>query len=110
VQERGPNTLLEVEETNQKYVYLILRGEIALYKRPESLYDSKGKRIKANNIPLWSNPKDSGHDKIGMKVGVMKGENLIGEDAFLFKQTLAYSIVTETSVLALRYKAAEAMV
>ena len=38
-------TLLAVEDTYPKFVYLLLKGEVALYKRAEQLYNDKGKKI-----------------------------------------------------------------
>jgi len=54
-------------------------------------------------LKLWSNPADSGNEQIGIKVGVIKGKNLIAEDALFFKQPLIYSLKCSTPVLAWRY-------
>lgn len=41
---------METEGTKNKYIYLILKGEVVLMRRPENLYDKKtGKPIKPFN-------------------------------------------------------------
>lgn len=55
-------TVLEVEDTKPKNVYLVLKGSVALYKKLESMYDTEdGKMINMDGIDLISNPKDSGN-------------------------------------------------
>ena len=103
-----PNELLEVEDTKPKFLYLILQGDVTLFKRPESLYTVDGKRIKTDDIKYWANPKDSGNDRIGVPVSYMKAKCLIAEDAIFFKQPLYYSVKTHTHVVALRVSATEA--
>ncbi len=39
---------MEYENTVSKYVYIVLKGEVKLMKRPENLYDKEGKMIKLN--------------------------------------------------------------
>ena len=51
--EYGPNQLLEIEGTMPRYMYLILLGDVTLFKRPESLYTKDGKKIKTDNIECW---------------------------------------------------------
>lgn len=65
-------------------MWLILQGEIDLYKRPESLYDEFGKPTDSSKLHLWQNPADSGNAKIGVKAGIIKDKNLICEDALVF--------------------------
>jgi CRP-like cAMP-binding protein len=46
-QEYCQGTVLEEEGTKTKYIYLILKGEVSLMRKPENLYDKKsGKMIK----------------------------------------------------------------
>ena len=56
-----PDTLLETEGQKPKYVYIILQGSLVLYKRPESMYNAKGKLISVDDIAFQTNPKDSGN-------------------------------------------------
>jgi len=40
-------TILELEGMHTNYIYLILKGEVTLMRKPENLYDKKtGKMIK----------------------------------------------------------------
>ena len=64
---------------------MLIKGTIALFKRPESLYTTDGKRIKTDDIPLWQNPKDSGNDNIGVPVTYMDANTLVAEDAIFFR-------------------------
>ena len=86
-----------------------MKGTIALYKRPESLYTAAGKRIKTDEIPYWSNPKDSGNGNIGVPVTYLEAHALVGEDAIFFRQKLSYSVKTHTRVVVLRVSASEAV-
>jgi len=52
--------MLEIEGTEPKHLYVMLRGEVLLFKRPEAMYDADGKRIKIDQIEYLTNPKDSG--------------------------------------------------
>ena len=87
---------------------MLIKGTIALFKRPESLYTTDGKRIKTDDIPLWQNPKDSGNDNIGVPVTYMDANTLVAEDAIFFRQKLSYSVKTHTRVVVLRIAATEA--
>ena len=44
------NTLLEVEGTSPNYLWLLLEGEIEIFKRPESLYDINGKHTDSSML------------------------------------------------------------
>lgn len=55
------NCLLEVEGTAPKYLWLLLQGEMDVFKRPETLYDAEGKKTNCANLKLWQNPTDSGN-------------------------------------------------
>jgi len=44
--------VLEKEGTCPNYLYLLLRGHLYLYKRPEILYDKEGKMIMTGNNQL----------------------------------------------------------
>ena len=87
---------------------MILKGDVTLFKRPESLYTTDGKRIKTDSIKCWQNPKDSGNDRIGIPVSYMKAPVLVAEDAIYFNQKLSYSVRTHTYVVALRVSASDA--
>lgn len=97
-----PGTLLECEDKPPKYLWLILQGEVEIYKRPESLYDHEGQMTDSSGVNLWSNPNDSGNKMYGCKVGIIKDSNFICEDAIFFNQCLVYSVKTKTQVLAWR--------
>lgn len=51
---------METENTTPKYLWLILKGEVTVFKRPESLYDEQGKIIDPKCVPMFLNPNDSG--------------------------------------------------
>jgi len=95
--------LIEEEDNTPTHFYFILRGEVDLYKRPESMYNGTREQIKAYNINQFKNPKDSGNDKIGLPVGTMEGPCFVGDDAFCIDQEMSYSIVARTRVLAFKY-------
>ena len=42
--------MLEVEGTEPNFVYIVLSGSLALFKRPESMYDDKGQLIDVKEI------------------------------------------------------------
>jgi hypothetical protein len=45
--EYKPETILELEGMYTNYIYLILKGEVKLMRKPENLYDKKtGKMVK----------------------------------------------------------------
>jgi hypothetical protein len=48
-------------------------GEVTLLKRPESMYDDNEKRIKIDYLKNIANPKDSGNEKYGREMGILKG-------------------------------------
>ena len=54
-----------MEDTEPHYVYIILRGEIALFKKLENLYNKKGKRIKVEDIPIWSDLQNVSNKNYG---------------------------------------------
>ena len=97
-----PNTLLEREDTEPNFVYILLQGEVAFYKRAESRFTDTGRRIDSKDIPHMTNPKDSGDQSIGLKVSLVAKQVLLCEDAVIFKQKLCYSIKTNTRIVALR--------
>ena len=65
------------------------------------MYDAKGKLIKVNEIAFQTNPKDSGNQNYGMQMTTIK-DGLVGEDAVMFNQPLAYSIKTNQRSVLLR--------
>ena len=79
-----PNTLLEIEDHNPGFVYILLDGVIDFYKRAESLYDVNGRRVDSSDIPHMTNPVDSGNQKIGLKISSVKQPALLCEDAVIF--------------------------
>ena len=107
VQEFEPNTLLEIEGTQPKFVYIVMQGSLTLFKRPESMYDTEGYLINVDEIEFQSNPKDSGNSQIGQKMTTIK-HGLVGEDAVIFNQKLAYSIKSNERVNVLRARADQA--
>lgn len=48
-----PNTVLEIESESAKYMWLLLRGEVSVMKRPESIYDENGKPTDVKQIALF---------------------------------------------------------
>ena len=84
-----------------KYVYIVLEGSLALFKRPESMYDAQGRLIKVHEIELQVNPKHSGDAKIGQRMTTVRA-GLLGEDAIIFDQPLPYSIKTDERCVVLR--------
>ena len=80
------DSILELEGLKTNYIYLILKGEVKLMRRPENLYDKKtGKIIKVyNQLQCVVDPQTSGTEKLGIVVCSIKGENFLCEDAALF--------------------------
>ena len=50
--------LLEKEGTRPNFVYLLLHGELTLFKQVESVYLDDGKRVEVGVVPLLENPSD----------------------------------------------------
>lgn len=44
---------LETEGKTPKYLWLILNGEVDVFKRPETLYDTEGKLTNSSGLELW---------------------------------------------------------
>ena len=91
-----PNTVLETEAEPAKYMWLLLQGEVNVMKRPESIYDENGKPTDVKQLALFQNPVDSNSQKFGVVMGVIKGANLLADDAIVFSQSMMYSIKTKT--------------
>jgi hypothetical protein len=53
---------------------LILSGEIKLLKKPEGMYDEKGKLIKFEPLDFMIDPRTAGQKDQGLFVGIFKGE------------------------------------
>ena len=53
------NTVLETESEPAKYMWLLLKGEVSVLKRPESIYDENGKLTDVKHIALFQNPVDT---------------------------------------------------
>jgi len=88
---------------------LILKGEVKLMKRPENLYNEKGKIIKTQkDLDFIKNPNLSGEEKLGIEMGIVKGENFLCEDSGLFDIPLSYSAVAKSyEVIVYRIKSKE---
>ncbi|CDW91288.1 UNKNOWN [Stylonychia lemnae] len=101
------DTLIENENEVAKYVYLVLRGEIKLMKRPEFLYDKNGKIIKTiKQLEFIKNPIQS-EEHLGIELGIVTGENFLCEDSGLFNLPLSYSAVAKTDVIVYRISSQE---
>lgn len=98
----NPNTVLEVEAQPAKYIWLLIQGEVTVYKRPESIYDEYGKPTDVKQIDLLPNPIDSNCQKFGMIMGTIKEENLLSDDSVVFNQPMMYSLKTKTQIIAWR--------
>lgn len=55
--------------------------------------------ISPAKLANFSNPKDLGNQKIGIKIGVIKPKNLLAEDALVSNQPLNYTLKAETSLV-----------
>jgi len=75
--------IIAEEDQHVDNIYFTLKGEVALYKRPESLYTESNERIRVDNIENFINPKDAGQNKIGVINGIMAAPSFIAEDAFV---------------------------
>lgn len=84
-------------------MWLVLRGELSVFKRLESLFDEQGRLVDLRNLKLFSDPLHAGHQNLGARVGVFKSISLVCEDAVMFQQPLIYSLKTKSQVLAWRY-------
>ena len=59
--------MIETEDTIAKHMYLILKGEVKLMKKPENLYDKDGKLLKlSSQLDLVKDPKNQGTEKLGI--------------------------------------------
>jgi CRP-like cAMP-binding protein len=58
--ELNSNTLFERQGEQAKFLYLLLNGEVAVYRQTELLAKEDG-IVCSSKIPLWSNPNDSGN-------------------------------------------------
>ena len=76
--------VLELEGQKPKYLWLILQGEIDIFKRIESVYSEQGRATDTRNVSLFVNPKTAGDIKIGSKVSSLQPYNLLCEDAIFF--------------------------
>jgi RNase H-fold protein (predicted Holliday junction resolvase) len=101
-------TLLELEDTHPKYIYILLEGVLSFYKRPESLYTENGKRIDSSDIDHMKNPLDAGEQNIGIEISQISNQTIVCEDAVVFRQPLSYSLKTSSRVIALRCLASSA--
>lgn len=59
-------TLMEEEDLSPANIYFVIKGQVALYKRPEGIYTAAGERIRADDVDMFCNPKDSGLERIGI--------------------------------------------
>lgn len=97
LQELDAGNVLELEGQEPRFLYVMLRGEVTLYKRPEALYeDISQRRIKIDQIDCLTNPKDAGEERLGLPMGTLKGNTLLCEDSIVFRDKLIYSLVTKT--------------
>ena len=83
-----------------------------LMKKPENLYDKKtGKQYKVfNQLDCIVDPVTSGTERLGIKIGAMKGETFICEDSGLYNLPLSYSAVAGSEgVLVYKISVAEAL-
>jgi CRP-like cAMP-binding protein len=106
-QDLEAGNILEEEGQNPRNMYLLLKGEVTFYKRPEALYDKSDKLVKFQDIGNILNPKDSGSERLGLPMSVFKGPYLLGEDAIVFADTNIYSLVTKTKCTLLALPARE---
>jgi hypothetical protein len=106
-------TILELEGMHTNYIYLILKGEVTLMRKPENLYDKKtGKMVKVyTQLKCVVDPHTSGTDKLGVAVCKIKGENFLCEDGALFNQPLSYTpiVTSHDGLVAYRISTADAM-
>ena len=82
-QEFKEGIIIEEEDHPVNYIYFTLRGQVSMYKRPESMYTDANERIRCDNIDNFINPKDAGQNKIGVINGFMEAPSWIAEDAFI---------------------------
>lgn len=101
---------MEREGQTSQYVYLVLKGQVHLMKRPENLYDKKtGKQIKAfNQLQCVADPHGCGMEQHGVVIGSVRGETFLCEDAALFGLPLSYTAVS-AGALVYRLSTAEAL-
>lgn len=88
---------MEREGCPAEYLYIILKGEIELYKKLPQLYERscpvhelEARLVNITEkkpLQLFVDPKDAGKKYQGACIGVLGGsETLAGEDAALHKQ------------------------
>ena len=107
------DTILELEGMHTNYIYLVLKGEVKLMRKPENLYDKKtGKIIKVyTQLQCVVDPQTSGTEKLGIAVCKIKGENFLCEDAALFRHSLSYTpvVASHEGIVVYRISTKEAM-
>lgn len=113
------NAVLEREGQESDYIYWILSGEILFYKKIPGLYtellDKEGeimdkKIVKLSNLDKFINPSEAGKVSYGVKIGSMKGENiLVGEAPALFKQLCGYTMIAGKNLHVMRYESKRAL-
>lgn len=99
--------VLETEGSKGNDVFVLLHGEIGLYRRPENLYAKNGRLIRTNALVNMVNPFYGGNDKIGVRVGTMQGFSILGEDSLLFDQPMVYSLKTKEKSVVWRIPGAQ---
>ncbi len=88
--------IIELEGELPNYMWLVLRGELSVFKWLESLFDEQGRPVDLRNLKLFSDPLHAGHQNFGARVGVFKSISLVCEDAVMFQQPLIYSLKTKS--------------
>lgn len=78
-------------------MYLLLDGEVSLFKQPDALIKHDGIVVSSSKIPLWYH--DSGNSAIGVKMGTIQKNQFLADDAVLFKQPFQYSLKTRGKAL-----------
>ena len=68
--ELNSNTIFERQGEQALSLYLLLDGEVGVFKQPDALVKQNG-IVSSSSIPLWSNPHDSGNLAVGVKMGTI---------------------------------------
>lgn len=123
-----PGTILEREGKVAQYIYLIMKGEILVYKKVPSLYELETTKFKQENrktktletkvieknklvtiegknyLDKFVNPKDGGNSQVGTLLGSIKGPYVLAnEDASLLKKPCNYTLVAGENTIVLKF-------
>jgi hypothetical protein len=73
-----------MEGAKAENLIILVEGCVDAFKQLDATKSDENKTFDTSAIPLWPNPKDSGNQAVGIKIGVFEGHQTIGEDSLIF--------------------------